>query len=72
MATEIPEFAKLSKAEKILFIEDLWDDITKDDSDIAIPNSHKRELDRRLKNHLKSPGKLLTLEELQVNIEKRI
>ena len=71
-ATDIPEIAKLSKAEKILFVEDLWDNIAKDDSDIPFPDSHKRELDRRLEIHTTSPGKLLTLEELQANIEKRI
>lgn len=70
-ATDVPEIKKLSKVEKILFVEDLWDDIAADDSDIPIPDSHKRELDRRLKSHTKSPGNLLTLKQLQVKIEKR-
>jgi putative addiction module component (TIGR02574 family) len=68
---EIPQLKQLSKAEKILFVEELWDDIAKDDSDIPVPESHIQELDRRLENHRKFPGALLTLEELQKNIEKR-
>ena len=69
--TEIPQLKQLSKAEKILFVEELWDDIAKDDSDIPVPESHIRELDRRLQDHRKFPGALLTLEELQKNIENR-
>jgi putative addiction module component (TIGR02574 family) len=68
---EIPQLKQLSKAEKILFVEELWDDIAKDDSDIPVPESHIHELDRRLENHRKFPGALLTLEELQKNIEMR-
>ncbi len=68
---DIPQIAELSKPEKILFVEDLWDDIATDESGIPIPDSHRKELDRRLQAHKKSPGNLLTLEELIVNIEKR-
>jgi putative addiction module component (TIGR02574 family) len=67
--TEIPEINKLSVPEKILFMEDLWDSITINESEIPIPESHKEELDRRYKTQLKSPGELLTLKELQKRIE---
>ena len=67
--TDIPGIARLSKSEKILLVEDLWENIAADDSDISIPNSHKKELNKRLDRHMKHPGKLLTLEELQTKIE---
>ncbi|MDR4497193.1 MAG: addiction module protein [Candidatus Scalindua sp.] len=67
---DIPEIAQMSIAEKILFIEDLWDSISSMDSDIPIPDSHKDELDKRLaKGH--SPGNLLSIKELQNRIGKR-
>jgi putative addiction module component (TIGR02574 family) len=70
-ATEIPKLGKLSKPEKILLVEDLWDNIAADDSDIPVPQSHKDELNRRLARHVKSPGNLLSLNQLQERIGKR-
>lgn len=70
-AVEVPEISNLSTPEKILFLEDLWDSISLNEEDIAIPESHKAELDRRLKKYLASPGELLTMEELQARINKR-
>ena len=69
-AIEIPEILNLSIPEKILLLEDLWDSISSDEAEIPIPDSHKVELERRLKNHLDAPGKLLTLEELTSRIDK--
>ena len=70
-AIEIPKLRQLSKPEKILLVEDLWDNIAEDDSDIPVPHSHKDELNKRLARHAKSPGNLLTLRQLQQRIEKR-
>jgi putative addiction module component (TIGR02574 family) len=70
-ATEIPKLRQLSKPEKILLVEDLWENIAADDSDIPVPQSHKNELNRRLERHTKSPGNLLSLRQLQERIEKR-
>jgi putative addiction module component (TIGR02574 family) len=70
-ATEIPKLRQLSKPEKILLVEDLWENIAADDSDIPVPKSHKDELNKRLTRHLKSPGNLLSLRQLQDKIEKR-
>ncbi len=67
----ISEITKLSTPEKILLVEDLWNDIASDKSSVPIPQSHKKELDRRLKNYKSNPGSLLSLEELQENIESR-
>ncbi len=67
---DMPKIAKLSTAEKILFVEDLWDSIA-DDKNISVPQAHKDELDRRRDKHCNSNHKLRTLSELQSNIEKR-
>ena len=70
-AIEVPEISNLSTPEKILFLEDLWDSISLNEEEIAIPESHEVELDRRFKKYLASPGELLTLEELQTRINER-
>ncbi|MBN2108906.1 MAG: addiction module protein [Deltaproteobacteria bacterium] len=68
---KISEINKLTIPEKILFLEELWDTIAIHDSEIPVPESHKSELDKRLKRHLDAPGQLLTLDELQERIERR-
>ncbi len=69
--SDIPEIAKLSAPEKILLVEDLWDSISSDESIVPVPKSHINELDRRLKRYESAGGRLLTIDELQANIEKR-
>jgi putative addiction module component (TIGR02574 family) len=68
---EIQEIAKLSIPEKILLVEDLWDNIATKGEDVPIPYSHEKELNKRLEKYQSAPGDLLTFEELQVRIEKR-
>jgi putative addiction module component (TIGR02574 family) len=68
---DIPELDRLSTPEKILLVEDLWDSIASDPSGVPVPQSHKDELDRRLRRHEAEPGSLLSLEELQARIESR-
>ena len=68
---DIPEISSLSVPEKILLVEDLWDSIASDESSVPVPQSHKEELDRRLRTYESDHGKLLSLEELQGKIEKR-
>ncbi len=67
--SEVPQLKQLCKAKKILFVEELWDDIARDDSGISVPESHLFDLDKRHEDHRKFPGSLLSLEELQKNIE---
>jgi putative addiction module component (TIGR02574 family) len=69
--SDIQDITKLSTPEKILLIEDLWDNIASDESSVPVPQSHIQELGRRLKRHGSSPGTLLSLEELRTRIERR-
>jgi putative addiction module component (TIGR02574 family) len=68
---DIPEIERLSVAEKILLVEDLWEDIASDESSVPVPQSHRDELDRRLAEYEKDPGRLLTLEDLRGRVEAR-
>ena len=68
---DIHEIDSLSTSEKILLVEDIWDRITVDESSVPVPQSHKEELDRRLRRYKSHPGNLLSLEDLQGMIERR-
>lgn len=68
---DIPEITKLSTPEKILLVEDLWDNIASDESAVSVPQSHMEELDKRFERYESAPGNLLSLEELQKRIERR-
>ena len=69
--SDMPEIAKLTTPEKILLVEDLWDKIISDESDIPVPQSHKKELNKRFRRFKTTPGNLLSLKELRTRIEKR-
>ena len=69
--TDIPEINSLSISEKILLVEDLWDRIAVDESSVPVPQSHKEELDKRLRCYKSHPGNILSLEELQERVERR-
>ena len=68
---DIPQIARMSTSEKILFLEDLWDSIASDESSVLVPQVHKDEINARMKNHKANPGNLLSLEELQERIGRR-
>lgn len=70
-AIEIPEIATMSVAEKIVFLEDLWDSIASHNQTIPVQESHIRELDDRFARHGSNPDSLLSLQELQQKITKR-
>ena len=69
--SDISEIKKLSTPEKILLVEDLWDSIASDESEVPVPHSHMEELDGRLKRYEAAPGILLSLKELRTRIERR-
>jgi putative addiction module component (TIGR02574 family) len=68
---DLPEISKLSIPEKILLVEDLWDNISADDASIPVPESHKAELDKRYKRFQSAPGTLLSLDDLRARVDKR-
>lgn len=46
--TVIQHINQLSKNEKLLLVEALWDSIAEDPSAIELPDSHKKEIQSRL------------------------
>ena len=50
------EVSKLGLSEKLLLVEDIWDSIAANNSEIPMPKWQKQELDRRYKEY--KEGKL--------------
>ncbi|NCO61165.1 MAG: addiction module protein [Deltaproteobacteria bacterium CG_4_8_14_3_um_filter_51_11] len=68
---DIAQIDSMNTSEKILLVEDIWDEISSDEFGVPVPQSHKEELDRRLRRCEAHPGDLLSLEELQGRIQSR-
>ncbi|MGC8490599.1 MAG: addiction module protein [Syntrophobacteraceae bacterium] len=68
---DIPEIKRLSTPEKILLVDDLWDSIASEESEVPVPESHTAELDKRLAKYRSDRETLLSLEELQKRVESR-
>ena len=45
------EINKLNLAEKLLLVEDIWDSIAQDNSELPMPEWQKLELDKRYKEY---------------------
>jgi len=69
-ATLAKEVNKLSVAEKIQLVEDLWDELAAEPDFLPVPDSHKRELDARLAARLAAPDSALSLEEYRKRLAR--
>jgi putative addiction module component (TIGR02574 family) len=52
----IPRFDELSASEKLLLMEELWDDLAGDPAQIPSQNWQREELERRYEEYLQSPA----------------
>jgi putative addiction module component (TIGR02574 family) len=50
-----PEFDDATNEQRIAFVQELWDRIADDPSNVPIPESHKRILDERLDAYCQNP-----------------
>ena len=60
MTGAIENLEKLSASEKILIVEDLWDQLAKVDSSVAIPEWQKEELAKRKEQMRDGEGSFYT------------
>ncbi len=66
-----PELNTLSPDEKLLLIEELWDSLSAEPSNVPVPDWHLAEVDRRKAALTANPGTALTWEELVRRIRAR-
>ena len=68
----IENIKKLSIAERILLVEDIWDSIISSKEDFPINDEQKRELDLRLAAYYENPNEGKSWEEVRNNIQSQI
>ena len=54
-ATVLPAYQQLSTSEKLLLVEEIWDEITQHPDVLPVPAWHKVELDRRYQAYQQNP-----------------
>lgn len=64
----LEEFQKLSTAEQVQIVEDLWDLIFIKDDDLPLTDAQRAILDRELAEMEHSPGEGITFAELKTKI----
>jgi putative addiction module component (TIGR02574 family) len=68
---DIPQLDQLSISDKILLVEELWDNIYSEADQVPVPQSHIAELENRLARYTAHPETLLSFDELRTRIESR-
>jgi len=52
----IPHLDEMSASEKLLILEELWDNVAEQPSDVPVPDWQRQELERRYQEHLANPS----------------
>ncbi len=66
------EIQKLSVAERIKLVEDLWDTIAIDTNKIPVTELQRKELDRRLERYMAEGGDSIPAGDAVAEIRKRL
>ncbi len=61
----LDEIRKLSVAERIQLVEDVWDSIAAAAEELPVPDSHREELARRRTEHRQHPEDVIPWEEVR-------
>lgn len=70
-AIELEHIMEMPVEQKILLIEDVWDSMRLKAKEVPVPDSHKRELDRRFEKHERHPENLLDERQLRAALNQR-
>ncbi len=71
MQSEVREhIKKLSVAERILLVEEIWDTIAAENEAFELSQSHREELDRRSESFKANPSQGRTWEEIKAEFMK--
>jgi len=68
MVNILEELEKLSVAERLQLVEDLWDSIARSTAEVMVPQWQKDELALRKELHLRNPESVLTWDQAKRDI----
>jgi putative addiction module component (TIGR02574 family) len=66
------DFEDLSVPEKILRVQDLWDEIARSPREVELTPAQLEEAERRLREHETNPGTYSTWEEVKRRLENEL
>ena len=66
-----PTFDQMSPAERILYVQDLWDRIAEHPEEVPVSDELRAELDRRLAEHRADPGSAVPWETVKARLRAR-
>lgn len=67
----IPNFEQMSPAERIEFLQDLWDRIAEKPEDVPVTEAQRAELRRRVAEHRADPGSVVPWEKVLARARTR-
>jgi len=67
---QVSEILQLSVAERLQIVEDIWDSITGSPDELALSETEKLELDKRLESYQGNPDEGIEWEALKKNLSK--
>lgn len=66
------EIERLSAAEKIQLVADIWDSLVVDPAQIPVAEAEKKELDQRWREHAANPNSALSLDDFQRRLKEKL
>lgn len=64
----IPDVNKLSPAEKLLLVTELWDDLAAHPTEVPVSREQIAELDRRMEAYRRDPSQVTSREAIQQGV----
>lgn len=64
----IPDLNRLTAAQKLLLVSELWDDLAAHPTEIPVSREQMAELDRRMEAYRRDPSQVTTWEAIQQRI----
>lgn len=71
MPKEAPDYRKLSIAERLQLVEDIWDSIAEDTGALPVPPEVLAEAERRLAEHRANPASAVAWKDVKAELYKR-
>ena len=63
-----PELSRLSPSDKLMLVNELWDELAANPHQIPVSDEVTAELDRRMEEYRKDPTAVTTWEEVQLRV----
>lgn len=65
------EIRRMSVAERLLLVEEIWDSIARDQAQVPVPPAVKDELARRVAEHQQDPTGVIPWSTIKTEMERR-